>query len=90
MSLARPLELTPETYTSVTIGFQIDETFKKTVLFCDDPAIPYAEINETCERCGLSEAACQDRAVPATIHNRESQLATRNQVLNQLVDSLQS
>ena len=90
ISLARPLVLTPTTNTSVTIGFRVDEAFKKIVRFRDDPAILHAEINETCERCWLSDAACRDRAVPATIYDREQHLATRNQVLDQLVESLRS
>jgi hypothetical protein len=90
ISLARPLVLTPTTNTSVTIGFQVDEAFKKIVRFWDDPAIPHAEINETCERCRLSEAACRERAAPATIYDREQHLATRNQALHQLVESLRS
>lgn len=89
MSLARPLVLTPNTNTSVTLGFRVDDDFKKMVRFWDDPAIPRVEINETCERCPLSEAACSDRAVPATTYEREQDIASRNDTLNELLTSLQ-
>ncbi len=89
-SLVRPLVLTPTTNTSVTLGFRLDDTFKETVRFWDDPAIPNAEINETCERCWLSEAACSDRAVAATIYEREQGVTARKQVLDDLVTSLQT
>lgn len=89
ISLARPLVLTPTTNTSVTLGFRLDEACKKGVRFWDDPAIPQLEINETCERCWLSDAMCHDRAVPATIYTQEETHATRNRVLKELVHSFQ-
>ena len=88
--LARPLELTPTTNTSVTLGFRIDDAFKQAVGFWDDPAIPRYEINETCERCQLSEAACHDRAAPPNIYAHEQTLARRNEVLNGLIASLKT
>ncbi len=88
--LARPLELTPTTNTSVTLGFRIDDAFKQAVGFWDDPAIPRYEINETCERCQLSEAACHDRAAPPNIYAHEQTLARRNEALNGLIASLKT
>ncbi len=89
MSLARPLVLTPGTNTSVTLGFRVDEAFKKRVRFWDDPAIPQVEINETCERCPLPASACNERAVPAISYDREQAIASRNDTLNELLLSLQ-
>ncbi len=88
ISLARPLVLKPATNTSVTLGFRIDDAFKKQVRFWDDPAIPCVEINETCERCPLSEVACCERAVPATFYQREQAIASRNDTLKDLLASL--
>lgn len=88
LCLARPLVLTPNTNTSVTLGFRLDETFKQTVRFWDDPAIPRREINETCERCPLPEAACGDRAASPHIYGRERALAERNAVLERLMASV--
>ncbi len=90
ISLARPLVLTPATNTSVTLGFRVDDAFKKQVRFWDDPAIACVEINETCERCPLSEVACCERAVPATFYQREQAIASRNNSLKRLLDSLQT
>lgn len=88
ISLARPLVLTPTTNTSVTLGFRLDESCKKTVRFWDDPAIPQVEINETCERCGLTEGLCKERAVSATIFAQEEAQVKRNRVVAQLVEAL--
>ncbi|ETW97590.1 MAG: hypothetical protein ETSY1_22060 [Candidatus Entotheonella factor] len=90
ISLARPLVLTAATNTSVTLGFRVDDAFKKQVRFWDDPAIPCVEIHETCERCPLAEVACCDRAVPATFYQREQAIASRNETLNSLLASLQA
>ncbi len=88
MSLARPLVLTPTTNTSVTLGFRVDDDFKKRARFWDDPAIPSVEINETCERCPLSEMACSDRAVAAAFYECEQAIASRNETLDALLTSL--
>ncbi len=90
ISLARPLVLTPNTNTSVTLGFRVDDAFKKRVRFWDDPVIPCVEINETCERCPLPEMACRDRAVPAALYEREQAIASRNDTLNNLLASLKT
>ena len=90
ISISRPLVLTPTTNTSVTLGFQIDDDFKKRVRFWDDPAIACVEINETCERCSLSELACQDRAVPATLYERDQAMAARNETLQTLLTSMRT
>lgn len=89
IALARPLVLTPGVLTSVTLGFALDEACQQTIRFWDDPAIPQTEINETCERCRLSAAACRDRAVPPRIYDDEQARAARKQVLAQLMTTLQ-
>ncbi len=61
ITLARSLALTEGTNSSISPGFLINGTFKNTVRFWDDPAVPRGEVNETCERCGLSETQCRDR-----------------------------
>lgn len=49
---------------SVTLGVLLDEQARKFIRFWDDPQIPKAIVNTTCERCPLSD--CQERAVPAS------------------------
>jgi hypothetical protein len=88
LCLARPLMLTPMTNTSVTLGFRVDEQLQQTVRFWDDPAIPRDDINETCERCPLSEADCHDRAAAPHLYAHEHAAATRKAVLAQLMTSL--
>lgn len=85
ITLARPLALTPGTNTGVTLGFHMDTPFKKQVRFSGDPAIPSAEVNETCERCSLSASQCSLRAAPPTMVQQKQALKVRKQALEKLM-----
>ena len=85
ITLARPLALTSGTNTGVTLGFQMDAPFKKIARFSGDPAIPSAEVNETCERCSLTASQCSQRAAPATIVQQRQTLEARKQTLEKLM-----
>ena len=89
IALARPLALAKRTNSSVTLSFLIDDEFKKTVRFWDDPSIPRVDVNETCERCSLSEVLCKDRVAPAVIYHKEQSQKIREKVLHQLMQDLQ-
>lgn len=85
ITLARPLALTEGTNSSMSLGFLINDDFKNTVLFWDDPAIPRVDVNETCERCGLTEAECKDRVALPYIYNQDQNQKIRDKVLQQLI-----
>jgi transcriptional regulator with XRE-family HTH domain/Zn-dependent peptidase ImmA (M78 family) len=70
---------------SGTVSFFMNDFFKKTVSFWDDPQIPIADVNETCERCGLSEEMCRDRAVPPVIFQKQQNEKTQEKVLEELI-----
>jgi len=88
ITLARSLALTEGTNSSISLGFLINDTFKKTVRFWDDPAVPRIEVNETCERCGLSETQCRDRVAPPVIYRRQQEQNLRESVLQQLIQEI--
>jgi hypothetical protein len=90
LALARPLALTHGSSTSVTLGFPLDETFKQTARFWDDPAVPRMEVNETCERCGLTPAECQERAAPPHVYENKIALDTRRKALDALLSQSKS
>lgn len=66
LSMARPLQLTANVNSCVTVGFLMTDEFKRTARFAVDPRIPTVDVNETCERCGLSD--CRERAVPGSVY----------------------
>ena len=44
---------------SLTIGFQIDDSLIKIIKFLSDPLIPVKIVNDTCERCKITD--CNER-----------------------------
>ena len=90
ITLARPLLLTPGTNSSISLGFLMNDAFKKNVKFWNDPGIPKRLVNETCERCRLSPEECRERAAPPLIYKQGQIQAEREEVLQQLLVQLGS
>jgi len=88
ISLARPLVLSPNTNSSMIIGFLMNDKFKKKVKFWNDPAIKDAQINETCERCGLSKNECSERVAPPVIYEQRKFQKSRKEAIAQLIQEL--
>ena len=88
VTLARPLALTERANSSISIGFLINEEFKNTVSFWNDSAIPKVEVNETCERCELSEAQCSDRVAPPVFFLQEQSHLQREHALERFIGKM--
>ena len=71
ISLARTINPTPNTNSSVTIGFLMTKEFKKKVKFWNDEAIPVRRVGVACERC--TNMDCQERAAePLTVTEKNT------------------
>ncbi len=87
LTMAQPVALQPDILVSVTVGFVIDDHFKRAVQFWDDtantePRGPHAiEVGHTCQRCPLTHDQCSDRAAEAVIFREEE----RNKEMAQLM-----
>lgn len=88
ISLARPLVLSPNTNSSMIIGFLMNDKFKKKVKFWNDPAIKNTNINETCERCGLSEKECSERVAQPILYEQHKFQKSREEALAELIKEL--
>ncbi|QQR75506.1 MAG: helix-turn-helix domain-containing protein [Holophagales bacterium] len=86
VAAARPLALAQRADSAVSVGFLINDAFRSTVRFADDPAVPRREVNLTCERCPLPD--CAERAGPPALAERERQTARREAALAELLRSL--
>ncbi|MGM0589998.1 MAG: helix-turn-helix domain-containing protein [Bacteroidota bacterium] len=86
ISLARPLSLSEQTNSCVTIGLAMDESFKRRVRFWNDDAVHVREVNESCERCGISD--CKVRASQPTVHQHDQKIKARKEALQSLMKSL--
>ena len=82
IALAHPQNLDTGMNSCVTIGFQINAAFRDTVRFWNDPALAPRVVGDTCERCGITD--CAERAVPASLLEREQQHARLLAALNHL------
>lgn len=82
-SIARSAYPAPENNVSVTIGLLVTPELRQKIRFLGDPAIPARKVNNTCERCPLSD--CVERAAPPAIiekRNRYRQIQQRLEALN--------
>lgn len=87
---ARPLALSPEVGSSVTIGFHITSDLKRSIHFLEDPAIPVVTINETCERCPLTAEQCQERAAEPSVLHAKQEAAQREAAFDRLVTQMRA
>jgi transcriptional regulator with XRE-family HTH domain len=85
IAAGRPLALARSSHSSVSIGLLLDDAFKRTVRFWDDPAIPRVLVNLTCERCPLTASECTERAAPPVVHLREVDQQRKLDALSRLL-----
>jgi transcriptional regulator with XRE-family HTH domain len=65
ISLAGGIYPTPRTNRSVTIGLLMNDSFRKSVKFWDDPAISVKQVGVACERCAAEN--CQERVAEPVV-----------------------
>ncbi|MEM6347279.1 MAG: helix-turn-helix domain-containing protein [Bacteroidota bacterium] len=65
VSIAGPNDPTPNVNVSVTLGIFIDSHSSKRIRFMKQESVPEIQVNETCERCPLTD--CAERAAPALV-----------------------
>ena len=87
ISTLRPLALAPDRRSSVTIGWQLDDTARRTIGFRSDPAIERLEVNLTCERCGLTPETCTERVARPSVFERSTRLDDRKAALRSLLEA---
>ncbi|MBO6576070.1 MAG: helix-turn-helix domain-containing protein [Rhodothermales bacterium] len=86
MAASRPLRLSTANYSCVSLGLQMDEQFRRTVAFAEDPNLPVEIVNVTCQRCPLGPSDCRDRRAEATLYSEKSRLARREAAINELLN----
>ena len=62
ISIASKSKTNGNNLSSVTIGFLVNEELKQIIKFWNDPKIRIKEVNDTCERCLISD--CKERIAP--------------------------
>ncbi len=64
ISVAQRSTLENKYISSLTIGFQIDDSLKGKINFLNDPKVPIKIVNDTCERCKILD--CKERVSSPT------------------------
>jgi len=85
ISAARPLSVREGGHSCVTLGLLMDDAFRERVGFWNDPNLRRNEVGLTCERCPLSAEACEVRAAPPSILERDLTRERRVQALQTLL-----
>ncbi|WP_395377389.1 helix-turn-helix domain-containing protein [Marinicella sp. W31] len=85
IAIARPLNIETDKNSGMTLGFRIESNFKDTAGFWNDSDLPHMQVHETCERCPLSEAACQDRAAPPSIYMAQQKQRSKAEKLKDFI-----
>jgi XRE family transcriptional regulator, fatty acid utilization regulator len=71
---------------SLTIGFLVEETIKESIKFINDSTIPIMIVNETCERCRITD--CKERVAPPTAVKKMDKSILVEKALQQLITNL--
>ncbi|MDP5170714.1 MAG: XRE family transcriptional regulator [Bacteroidia bacterium] len=86
ITIGRPNTPSSKTNISVTLGIQVDAASKKRISWLESGSITSREVNETCERCPLSD--CKERAAPPAVHTRAEKRELILRQLHSLQDQL--
>ncbi len=82
LTLAKPSPPRKDHNSSLTLSFAINDRLKNLVRFLDDPAMSHQQVNETCERCRLTD--CGKRSHPPVIWRRQQRNKQLRAVMPQL------
>ena len=85
IAIGRANTPTPATNVSVTLGIQVDTNSRKKIKWLNNAGISQREVNETCERCSLTD--CSQRAaepVFATMESRGKKILSQLEELKSL------
>ena len=75
-----------ENYSSVTLGFLLNDNFKKQVKFWNDPNIKEREVNDTCERCMIKN--CKERASAPTKAEEQNNIEKIRETIAEMIEQL--
>jgi transcriptional regulator with XRE-family HTH domain len=86
ISIAKNSTLFDETNYSVTLGFLLNDDLKKKINFWNDPGIPGMIVNETCERCQISD--CKERVESPKILESKTNIEKIERTLKKITEEL--
>ena len=73
-------------FSSVTLGFLLNDNFKKKVKFWNDKSIKTKEVNDTCERCLISN--CKERVAKPVQAEQQMKFANIQDIMKEMIEAL--
>ena len=83
LSIAKESTLLKDTNYSVTLGFLMNDNLRQKVLFANDPSIPVKTINDTCERCHITD--CKERIADPVVYENKVRLQKLQDTINKII-----
>lgn len=83
IAIAKPALPTAHRNIGITLGC-CWTSMLKAHWFWNDPAIPKATVNITCERCSITD--CKERAAPPTVNHRKEERKKIQEALDRLTN----
>lgn len=84
ISLARPLALSSDTNSCVTLGLLNNDALQRQINFAADPSIRSRIVNESCERCPIPD--CKERAAQPIINKDDQKIQEREEALQRFLE----
>lgn len=84
ISIAKNSTLLENTNYSVTLGFLINDELKQKITFANDDDIIKKTINDTCERCQLTD--CKERIANPNAYEKKLRFEKLGQELKELIE----
>lgn len=84
LSFARRSKRDPGFRFSLTLGFLINNDFKKKVRFWSDKSVAIRDVNQSCERCPLSD--CAERVAPPHVINKKLKIESMEKAMTELME----
>jgi len=85
IAIARPLNIDNNKNSCMTLGFKIDDNFKRFNGFWNDESVPEVKVGETCERCSISTDDCQQRVAKPEIYQKHLRIKEKGISLEQFI-----
>jgi transcriptional regulator with XRE-family HTH domain/Zn-dependent peptidase ImmA (M78 family) len=88
ISIASKSKTTDDNLSSVTIGFLVNEELKQNIKFWNDPKIRIKEVNDTCERCLISD--CKERIASPVAAEDKTKINNIKTAIEKLMNEMQN
>ncbi len=85
IGIARTLNIEEHKNSCMTIGFKINDSFKKFTGFWNDESVKETPVGETCERCSIPASQCSQRVAQPEILKKQMEIKEKGESLKAFI-----